>query len=65
MQFDASEVEANNKRSRNAMKTFRRHAQRTLRSVRINLRSGAKSVCRNGKSLELPSAILCNFEYAW
>ena len=43
------------KRSRNAMTSFRRRAQRTLRSGRRNLRNGAKSVCRNRKSLQLPS----------
>ena len=66
MQFVAREVEAKNKKiSRNAMKSFRRHAQRTLiRSVRINLRNGAKRVCRNGKSLySCQAQRLLNFEY--
>ncbi len=34
-------------------------ARRELRSVRINLRNGAKSVCRNGKSIQLTSAKMC------
>ena len=40
---------------RNAMISFRRRAQRTVRSGR----SGAKSVCRNRKSLQLPSVKMC------
>ena len=49
--------------SRNAMESFRRRAQRALRSVRINLRNGAKSVCRNGKSIQLTSAKMCRGLY--
>ena len=49
--------------SRNAMRSFRRRAQRTLRNGRINL-NGAKSVCRNRKARRCeyrPKS--CNFEY--
>ena len=47
------------KRSRNAVRSFRRRAQRTLRNGRINLRNGAKSICRYRKSLPLPSVKMC------
>ena len=45
---------------RNAIRNFRRRAQRTVRTGRRNLRNGdAQSVCRNGKSLQLLIVKMC------
>ena len=59
MQFVAREVEGKNKKISKRDESFIRRAQRTIRSVRINLRNGAKSICRNGKSIQLSSATMC------
>ena len=69
MQFVARKVEAKNKRSRNAMRSFRRHAQIPIRSGRIHLGNGANSVCRNGKAKRedayKPKSLYWNGQLVW